>query len=140
MRHRLVGRCSGPGGCWFASWFWAWHAMQPAYDREQARVTLLGMRYQLFLANPPSRINLHLAVTAPDKYPGLPEADLVKALAMSATGDKGVALKFLNDKLRQQPDQWLYRALRSEIGVVKDPDVALGFDRLGPGGSRPESG
>jgi tetratricopeptide (TPR) repeat protein len=106
---------------------WAWNALQPAYDRDAARISLLGMRYQLLLTNPSSRVNRHLAVTAPDKYPGLREADLVKAMAMSATGEKGMALKFLNDKLRQEPDQWLYRALRSEIGVVKDPDVARDF-------------
>ena len=125
LRHRLAGVLGAVVLVMLA--VWAWQVLQPAYDRDAARTSLLGMRYQLFLTNPPSRVNLHLAVTAPDRYPGLPEADLVKAMAMSVTGEKGVALKFLDDKLRLEPDQWLYRALRSEIGVVKDPDVGRDF-------------
>ncbi len=125
MRHRLASILGVAALLLLMAW--AWNAMQPAYDQSEARIRLLEMRYQLFLANPTSRVNRHLAVTAPDRYPGLPEADLVKALALSATSEKGVALKFLSDKLSQDPDQWLYRALRSEIGVVKDPDVARDF-------------
>lgn len=106
---------------------WGWQALQPPFDKDEARIRLLEMRYLFFLTNPPSRVNLHSAVAAPDRYPGLPEADLIKAWAMSATGENGMALKFLSDKLQTDPDQWLFRALQSEIGVVKDPKVAEDF-------------
>jgi tetratricopeptide (TPR) repeat protein len=133
LRHRVAGVLGGVALVLLL--VWAWQAMQPPYDKDLARIRLLEMRYQFFLTNPPSRVYRHTAVAAPDRYPGLPEADLVKALALSATGEKGVALKFLSDKLSTDPEWWPYRALRSEIGVVKDPTVAEDFAAWAAGGT-----
>ncbi len=121
LRHRLAG-VLGVVALVLAA-IWAWQAMQPPYDREQARIGILEMRYQLLVPNPSSRVSRHNALAAPVKYPDLPEAVLLKALALSEVGEKNLALNFLSDQLRAEPDQWLYRALRSEIGVVKDPTV-----------------
>jgi tetratricopeptide (TPR) repeat protein len=106
---------------------WAWQAMQPAYDREQARIAILEMRHQLLLPIPTNRILRHNALAAPANYPDLPEAVLIKALALSGVGENSLAMNFLNDQLRADPDQWLYRAMLSEIGVVKDPTVDNDF-------------
>jgi tetratricopeptide (TPR) repeat protein len=101
--------------------------MQPPYDREMARMNILVMRHNFLVPNPPNRVILNAALAAPDKYPGLPEAVMVKAMAFGVAGEKGLALKYLIDRLRAEPGQWLYRALHSEIGVVKDTTVAHGF-------------
>jgi serine/threonine protein kinase/lipoprotein NlpI len=106
---------------------WAWQAMQPAYDRENARINILEMRHQLLLPIPTNRIVRHNALTAHAKYPGLPEAVLIRALALSEVGEKSFAMNFLNDQILNEPNQWLYRALRSEIGVVKDSTVDNDF-------------
>ena len=106
---------------------WAWQQLQPPFDRDAARVSLLEMRHTLMLPNPPSRISVTHALTAPARYPGMPEAVLVRAMALNNEGEQGLALNYLADHLEKEPDQWLYRALRSEIGVVKDPSVAEDF-------------
>ncbi len=125
MRHRLISVL-----CVVAlvlAVIWAWQAMQPPYDREMARIAILEMHHQLLVPNPASRVIRHSALAAPVKYPDLPEAVLLKALALSVVGEKSLALNYLNERLRAEPDQWLYRAIRSEIGVVKDPTVDNDF-------------
>jgi serine/threonine protein kinase/Flp pilus assembly protein TadD len=124
-RHKLVGVLGIVALVLLA--VWAWTSLQPPFDRDHARADLQNMRYNLLLPNPPSRVNLHDALAAPKKYPGMPEADMVRALALAATGERGLALKYLRDRLRSDPDQWLFKALSSEIGVVKDPTVAEEF-------------
>ena len=106
---------------------WGWQAAQPPFDREQARRDTLIMRHHFLVPNPPSRVILNDALVAPNEYPGLPEAVMVKAMAFCVAGEKGLARRFLTEQLDADPDQWLYRALRSEIGVIKDPGVAKGF-------------
>ena len=106
---------------------WGWRAAQPPYNREHARLHTMVMRHQFLLPNPASGIILNDALAAPAKYPGLPEAVMVKAMAYCVAGEKGLALRYLGEQLGAEPDQWLYRALRSEIGVVKDSTVASGF-------------
>lgn len=113
---------------------WAWNELQPPFDKDLARANLLGLRQQFFLTYSTNPVNRHSALVAPEKYPGLPEADLVKALALCATGENGLALNFLNDRLISEPQQWLYRALGSEIGVVKDPTVAQDFSEWATAG------
>lgn len=106
---------------------WGWQTTRPPYDRENARFTILDLRNNFFLPNPPNRVNVNKALTAPQQYPGLPEAVLIRAMAMNTAWEKGLAMKYLSDHLEDEPDQWLYRALRSEIGVVKDSGVAGDF-------------
>jgi tetratricopeptide (TPR) repeat protein len=106
---------------------WGWQALQPPYDRENAREALLVLRFNFFLTNPPNRIHSNNALTAPEKYPDLPEAALLRAWAFSSAGERGQGLNYLIGRLRDDPNQWLYRALRSEIGVVKDSTLAKDF-------------
>ena len=125
LRHRLY--CVLGAMALVLGVIWAWQAMQPAYDREQARIRILGMRHQLLLPIPTNRIVRHNALTAPTKYPGLPEAVLIRALALSEVGENSLAMNYLNDQILNEPDPWLYRALRSEIGVAKDSTVDNDF-------------
>ena len=106
---------------------WGWQASRPPYNLEHARMDTMVMRHQFLIPNPASRVILNEALAAPAKYPGLPEAVMVKAMAFCVAGEKGLALRFLTEQLRDEPDQWLYRALRSEIGVVKDLSVGNEF-------------
>ncbi len=133
LRHRLVS-VLGAAAVVLAV-VWGWQAMQPAYDREQARVAILEMRHQLLLPVPTNQILRHNALAAPAKYPDLPEAVLIKALAFSGVGEKSLAMNFLNDQLRIEPDQWLYRAMLSEFGVVKDSTVDNDFAAWASGGN-----
>jgi len=104
-----------------------WWALQPEYDRDQARVSILQMRYEFFLDNPSNRAKRHGALTAVDRYPDLPEAVLLRALALTIAEERGVAIIYLNRRLVTEPDFWPYRALRSEISVVKDSTVERDF-------------
>ncbi|MCK9996029.1 MAG: protein kinase [Candidatus Krumholzibacteria bacterium] len=125
FRHRLV--CVLGAVALVLSVIWAWQAMQPPYDREMARIHILEMRHQLLLPIPTNRVVRHNALSASVRYPDLPEAVLIRALALSAVGEKSLAMNYLYDQLLIEPDQWLYRALRSEICLVKDPTVGNDF-------------
>jgi len=125
MRHRLISVLGSVA--LVLALIWTWQVMQPPYDREQARLNTLTMRHQFLIPNPPTRVILNAALDAPNRYPGMPEAVMVKAMAYCIAGEKGMALKYLGDRFRAEPDQWVYKALRSEISVVKDSTVQEGF-------------
>ena len=98
---------------------WVRQITQPPYDHAQARITVLNLQQQLLAANPDGG-TINQALNAPDRYPGLTEAVLVKALAAGMSGEPRLGLELLEAELDRQPDQWLFRALRAEIAVARD--------------------
>jgi tetratricopeptide (TPR) repeat protein len=105
----------------------AWFYTRPAFNLEQARVSLLALRCEYFLDSPGNRMSRHHAMLAPEDYPGLPEGVLLKAMALAAEDEGGMAIRFLTQELAKDPDQWLYRALMSSIGVVRDTALEASF-------------
>ncbi|MEN8006648.1 MAG: protein kinase [Candidatus Krumholzibacteriota bacterium] len=125
LRHRLASVLAA--AALVLGVIWAWQAAQPPYDMERARRDTLILRHQFMIPSPPSGIAINYALDAPDRYPGLLEAVMIKAMALCVAGERSLALSWLDRRLQEEPDQWIYRALRSEIGVVKDLTVEEGF-------------
>lgn len=107
----------------------AWHFTRPPFDHLVARQNLLALRTQYFLESPANRMNPHYAMMAPERYPGLPEGVLLKAMALAAEEEGGIAIRYLTGELALDPDQWLYRALISSVGVGRDTTLDTSFAR-----------
>lgn len=125
-RHRML---AGMGALFLVvAVVWVWQAAQPPYDRQAARIQVLELRYQLLLTNPSNRVNLHQALAADRRYPGLLEAELLRALALTAAGERGLAINYLDSKISSQPQGWPYRALRSELALHGESVDEDGFE------------
>ncbi len=103
-----------------------WVITRPPYDIVKARRVVMTLQKNLFTSQPGS--NYHIQATRVSEiYPGLPEAILIKALALSQGQEPRQALELLDRQLRHQSDQWLYRALRAEIDVSPDTTYLADF-------------
>lgn len=105
---------------------WVWQITRPPYDLLRARQSMLAIQQQLLEPDPVFGA-ANRALNAPDLYPGLTEAVLVKALASSLGGESRLALELLDAELRRQPGQWPFRALRAEIDVARDTTYRADF-------------
>jgi tetratricopeptide (TPR) repeat protein len=99
----------------------------PPYDLSKSRHELLELRC-LLLEEGPTEHLYNRALRAPGRYPGLPEAVLVRAQALYLKQAFAQATDLLESALQSDPSQWPYQILLAEIHSQQNDRPAAGRD------------
>lgn len=87
----------------------------PSYDSSTDMMLLEDIRYSLF-HDRQSLVAYRDAMVSPDRFPNLPEARLVRAMALVNRNYIRSARQELQHAIESEPDYWPYREMLKEIG------------------------